>query len=193
MNQSGAARRGRFVHLRAVTDADVGFVFYLGVVDDNLVRWRLRGRTVSPASFQQFLWSNTDQQFLICLNDDDQPIGHCCTYQTDEYARTTHFAIVLAPDFQGVGWALEGAYLMFNYLFDSFPLENIYFEVPEFNAPQLASLCGDLLVEEGRRVGAVYGMGGFCDLLYLTLRRERWSDERHSSLARLFSAGRSGA
>ncbi len=185
---SALTRRARNVHLRPVTDGDMDFLFYLANVDDNLLRWRLRGRTTSPAAFQNFLWSNTELQFLIVRNQDGSPIGHVCTYQTDELARNARVAIALDPNVQGRGWALRGAWLFFNYLFFECPFEIVNFEMPKFNAVRLGRFLEEFTTEEGRLIDAAFWRGEFTNVRIMSMTRADWQRALSSRAGRFMGA-----
>lgn len=183
----GARRQGKGVFLRPVTDADMSYLFFVGTSEENLVRWRLRGRTTSPQGFQQFLWSNTDVQMLICRQDSSDPIGHVCSYQTDEISGTSKVAVVLEPQFQRQAWPLEGLYLFLEYLFSTFPFRKLYFEVPGYNIGEFEKFLERHAAEEGRLQDAVFGGGRYWDLVTLTLTRNEWDRFVSSSWGRVVS------
>jgi len=171
-----------------VTDSDVDFMFFLGSAEENIVRWRLRGRTANPQTFQQFLWGNSDVQFLICRHG-GEPIGHVCTYHSDESSGTTKVAAVLIPKVQRRAWPLEGIFLFLDYVFASFPFRKVYFEVPGFNEGNFGLFLERFTTQEGRLVDAVFTDGRYWDLSFLTMTREDWMELKSSSWGRLLSRG----
>lgn len=185
---SPGRRSGRWAMLRPVTDADIDFLFYLFTVDENLVRYRLRGKPASPSTFQQFLWNGSDLQFLICSTKTGQPIGHISTYQTDDLSGTSKVAIALDPAKQRVAWPMEGVALFFNYCFETFPLRKLYFEVPEYNLHNFKGFAAAYLLKEGELVDATFADGGWWNQVILTLTRSNWIQFMNSRVGRAFSA-----
>lgn len=182
-NEQAFVVAGRTVALRPVVDSDLEFLFYLATCGGNLGRWRLSNRTVSPASFSQFVWGAHDAQFIVCRRADGTPVGHVGSYQTDEFNGTTKAAAILHPDVHRQGWPLEGMLLFLKFLFEAYPLRIAYFELPGFNVPSLSSFLRRFVHEEGRLTSHVFAEGKYWDLHMFALPRESWDALRASRVA----------
>lgn len=174
--QDTVVAAGRTVSLRPVTDADVESLFRLATAGGNLGRWRLQNRTISPNNFHQFIWGGCDAQFVVEDKEHATPIGHVCSYQTDEFNGTTKVAAMFRPELHGRGWPLEGMFLFLRFLFEAHPLRVVYLEMPGFNVPSLSTFLARHVREEGRLVENLFSRGRYWDLHIFALHRDSWNE-----------------
>jgi RimJ/RimL family protein N-acetyltransferase len=179
----GSQLAGRSVRLRALVPRDIEFLYGLAMASGDIWRWRLRGRTPSPAEFEAFVWSGGDIQFLVERHD-GRPCGHVTSYQTDEAAGTTKVAMLMDSAVRGAGWPVEGIFLFLAHLFGAFPLRKVYFEVPQFNVPSFGSFLDRYTTEEGRLRSHTFANGDFCDVVIAAMWRYHWRDLESSALGR---------
>ena len=80
------------------------------------------------------------EQFIVCLKDDDRPVG--CTYLRDvDYDnKKAEYGVFLGEeDIRGMGIGKEALELTVRYAFDELKLHRVYARVKETNKPSLYS------------------------------------------------------
>jgi RimJ/RimL family protein N-acetyltransferase len=166
------ARRSANIQLDPVTPETFPFLYALAVDEEVGYRWRFRGSVPSPETFQNTFWQGTLVQFVVTMTGAAEPIGHVVCYGHDAGHQYAFVGLVFAPPVLGTGLPLEAASCFLNYLFGTWNLRKVYFEVPEFNFPQFASGAGHYFHEEGRLRQHEFYAGRFWDKLYLAVYRD---------------------
>ncbi|MEU6073186.1 GNAT family N-acetyltransferase [Micromonospora sp. NPDC047074] len=129
----------RLVRLTAVVPDDIGFLYSLATTPETCFRWRYRGAPPSLDRFVEDLWRQVLVQFVARRAEDGQPIGQVVAYAADPAMRHLYVGAVFHPGHTGAGLAARSVERFVRYLFHTFPLHKIYFEVPGFNWPQVSS------------------------------------------------------
>lgn len=138
-------------------------------------RWRFRGRTPSPEEFRSTLYAGVKAQFAV-EDQRGEPIGLVVAYDEDPACRHCHIAFLrtaragVAP-----GGMVEGMGLLLAYLFETFPYEHVYFEVPEYNLPLIERSVEGLLTEEGRLTRYYWHAQRAWDRCFFSIRRDDWT------------------
>jgi acyl carrier protein len=88
-----------------------------------------------------------------------------------------------APAYIGTGLMAEAGVLFVDHLFAHWPYRELYFDVPAYNEPSLASAVRDVLVEEGSRRAHYFFDGAYHDDRTYALWRDRWMAARDRLLA----------
>lgn len=166
---------GRDVYLRAVTPADYAFIQQMEMSSSLADRWRLRGRTLSPADWAQFFWKDVLVQHLIMERRRDQAVGLAFVQRAnfqDGHAQVS--AIRFAP--QATPLMVFGLALFIDHVFTCWNFRKLYLETPEYNYSQFASGEGRWFEIEGRlRAHRFYG-GRYWDELIFAITREAWME-----------------
>jgi RimJ/RimL family protein N-acetyltransferase len=187
---------GRRTRLRPVTGQDLPFLYTLETHGDILPRWRFAGSPIPPPEvFAAKLWEGVLAQFVIERLSPGNPIGHVCAYNPRLIHGTAHLAVVITPELQGRGWALEGAGLFVDFLFRNFPLRKLYAETVEYNyGASFSRGLGRFFSEEGRLREHSYYDGRYWDTLILTIDRDTWISTARPFFDRIarFKAEREG-
>jgi RimJ/RimL family protein N-acetyltransferase len=163
---------GGLVKLRPVENTDFEFLYELAVDDNIGPRWRLRGQKVSREQFMATLTgADVAAQFVVESRLDGADIGHCVLYAVSERDGVGYAAVALRSVEQYRGCGSEAAALLLGYAFSIWPLRKVYFEVPEYNMPSLASAIGGPLLEEGVLAEHVFHGGRYWDMHLLSVSR----------------------
>jgi RimJ/RimL family protein N-acetyltransferase/acyl carrier protein len=167
--------QGREVRLRAIDQKDYPFLRDLELGHpSSLIRFRHRGVPTSPENWVQSLWHGVLSQFLVVLAHDERPVGLVTSYGADLRSGRSHVAIIVRPEIEGRGPAMEAMVLYINYLFAVFPLRKLTAEVIDFNWSQFAAGEGRMFVTEGVLKEHEFHDGRYWDVHLLAIFREAW-------------------
>lgn len=167
--------QGREVRLRTIVPSDYQFIRELETDPRALVRFRQRGVSLSPEGHVQSLWRGVLCQFLVVSVTDDRPLGLVASYGADFRNGLSHIAIIVRPEIQGKGPAMEGMRIFIDYLFAVFPFRKLTAEVIEFNLAQFAGGEGRVFETEGVLKGQEFHDGRYWDIHLLAVYRDQWT------------------
>ena len=168
---------GRRVLLRPIQNEDYEYLYDLSTCEENIFRWRFRGRTPSPEEFSQSLWQSVLCQFIVESIESGSPIGLVLGYRPEFQSGLCYIAAVTDPRYQGFGVAIEGIGMLVDYLFRNWRFRKLYAESLEFNFRMFSSGEGSAFELEATLREVEYFDGRLWDLHYLSISRKRW-DER---------------
>ena len=172
--------RGSRVLLRPIDSSDMRWL-YLSTCsgDAQSLRWRFRGQTPSPASFEPLLWAGVDVQFVMAsLQSGGEPIGLVQLFNYEKRDSYAYLSVFIRSEYAHQGWPLEGLSLFVRYCYEVFPIRKLYLETTAYNASQFSSSIGPIFEEEGRLKDHAFMAGEYHDLLILSLSRDRWNEIR---------------
>lgn len=142
------------IRLRRITNDDLSILFGWRN-DENFIQNCSNRR--NKVDYEEFIKEFTKDferdrhiQFMVERIRDKNPIGAVYSYgykSVDKYAFITTY---LADGFRKFGYGAEALALFLEYLFETFGLHKIYFEVYEYNAESLKGIVKAGFVEEGR-------------------------------------------
>jgi hypothetical protein len=167
---------GFTVRLRPLRPDDMPFLYDAATDPAEGYRWRLRGRTISPEAFHQYLHDGVLAQFIVETLDERAPIGLVMAY--NHVPDGGHCAIGLQRALPGLGRGgemIEGMILFIGHVVRSFDIRKMWFDLPEYNE-YLVPDGGGLLTFEGRLREFYYYDGKLWDRLYYSLSAERFRD-----------------
>ncbi len=141
-------RTGRSVRLVPADQRYADFLYSLAIDETVGFRWILTGQVPRREVFEQQLWNGVLSQFVVCRKDSDGPIGVVLAYNADLNNGYAYAASAVISEAVGSGVGIEAVDLFVDYLFRCFNLRKIYFEVPEYNLPEIQSLIGGLFHQE---------------------------------------------
>ena len=162
---------GRFFRLSPVLPQVVPFLYDLAIAPDVGFRWRYRGAVPSYEKFEADLWQGILVQFVVESRDTGQPAGHVICYNPDFGLGHAYVGAAMTSRYRGSGIAVEPVRLFIRYLFDVWPFQKVYFELPEFNYRQFASASTGALHVEARLRNHDYYRGRRWDRLILAAYR----------------------
>ena len=167
-------RQGRTIFLKPIQVDDYALIQAAEMHPLIAQQWRFRGHTPSPEAWANALWSGVFAQFLVVERQTSNRLGLVMAYRHDAQNGLAHVgATSFSPDTKSPGVML-GLFMFFEYLFWTWPLRKLYFEVPEYNVSQFGSAIGRLVEIEGRfREHSFFG-GKYWDEFILSLTRSKW-------------------
>lgn len=174
------SRQGRFVSLVPLASRHTEFLYGLAVDEAVGFRWRFRGAIPSLEQFQACLWDAVLCQFVVIDRRSQQPVGHVVAYNYDLHQGYVYVGVVMASDSTATGKGAEAAALLIRYIFETYNVEKLYFEVPEFNIHSVKSVLGLVFEEEARFRGHLYYGGRKWDLLVCALYRRVYANILHT-------------
>jgi hypothetical protein len=167
-----ATRTGRWVQLVPMTAEYMEFAYRLATDEATGVRWRLGGGVPTPEADRDSLLGGVFNQFVVLERRTSVPIGHLISYGIDLNHGVGYVGGAMVDEAQASGLGIEATYLYLRYLFETYRLRKLYFEVPEYNLGQMAGGVGTIMKEEGRLRDHSYYGGRFWDRVFLALYRE---------------------
>lgn len=141
------------VRLRVVRPADVQLAYEHGLSPAVGFRWIFRGTTPTPEQFTSRISQASLCQYVIERRDVGVALGIVDAYEpslTDRHVKVS--VMSLRPQAHGggaVGEVFEGLFFFLCYLFDTFDLRRVCYEIPGFNWPQFASGESSFFTVEG--------------------------------------------
>ncbi len=114
--------------------------------------------------------------FVICLLEDDRPIGTTGFFAIDHVDGNAAVGIMIGePDLLGHGLGTDALRALLDFGFGELRLERIWLEVYDFNARARRSYekCGFVL--EGTLRRAIYRRGEYHDVHLMAILREEWA------------------
>lgn len=184
---------GRWVTLVKVTTDATRFLYELSTDEAIGPRWRFTGAVPSFEQFQQTLWQGVLSQFVVLENEGKQPIGHVVAYNADLHHGFTYIGESVLEEVSGSGAGIEALLVFIRYVFATYNLRKLYFEVPEYNLSAFSSTVDWLLRREGRLKEHTFYQGRFWDRHILALYRPDFEDawSNYSVTGKLRSVRRS--
>jgi RimJ/RimL family protein N-acetyltransferase len=169
----------KVVNLRPF-DERIDFEWYykLSTKIDSLLKWRFFGSPPSRDQFAQLLYASVHCQFVAELNttrlDKDPRLGVVVSYNYDSYNNITYLGTITNGSSYGMGVVISTIFI--EYLFNTFPLRKIYFEMPEFNLKSIKSAVDRFFLEESRLKNHFFAYGRYWDYLTYALYRQDFFD-----------------
>ena len=123
--------KGKKIHLRAVEPTDLDAMFQW---ENDTENW-LVSNTTNPFSrhvLEQYVLSVHDlikdgqARFIICLNEDDEPVGTIDLFELDMTHRRVGVGILVDKDHRGKGIASEALQIVIRHCFVTLGLHQIY-------------------------------------------------------------------
>lgn len=161
--------RGRWSELTPVEPGFHGFLYELAVNDHSGYRWRFGGTVPTKAQFEGTLWSGVLSQFVVMGDGGATPRGFVVAYNADLHSGVAYLGAIMDPAAQATGLGVEAVALFTNFLFMTWNLRKIYFEVPEYNMEWIVNSVGSILTEEGRLRGHSYYARRWWDKIILAV------------------------
>jgi hypothetical protein len=147
------------VRLAPLEPTHYAVLYRAAVQPSSAYRWRWRGRTPSPDEFQATLFSGVTSQYVV--------VG----------GQGSLIAFLRASEDEATdrGGMVEGIALFIAYLFETFPYERLFADVPEYNVPLLEATGAALLQREGAMRRYFWHGGRHWDRVFFSLAREDWA------------------
>jgi len=167
-----ASRTGRWIRLVPLQSHHHEFLYELATNEEFGYRWRFGGAVPTLEVFEQNLWANVLAQFTVVERRSGSLIGMVVAYNADLTQGHVYVGGVMTSGVQRTGLGIEAFHVFSRYLFGTWNLRKLYFDVPEYNVEFLASGIGNILKEEGRFRQHTYYGGRYWDRFVFALYRD---------------------
>ncbi|CED57046.1 spermidine N1-acetyltransferase [Aliivibrio wodanis] len=154
------------IRLRALEQTDLRFIHQLNNNRSIMSYWfeePYESYYELEDLFRKHIHDNTERRF-IAENEGQQSIGLVELVEINSIHRNAEFQIIIAPDFQGYGYARSLIHKALNYAFTILNLHKVYLHVAVNNekAIYLYETCG--FMEEGHLVKEIFVNGEYSDV-----------------------------
>jgi RimJ/RimL family protein N-acetyltransferase len=172
--------RGARIYLRASERADAS-MFMRWLTDARVVDTMLPRAPMSLASEERWVERAVEHQgqelyhFVICLREDDRPIGVLGLHRLDFLNGSAEVGIGIGePDLWDQGLGTEAMSVVLDFAFGDLRFERIELEVFASNARARRAYQKLGFVLEGTRRRALYRHGAWIDLELMSVLRDEW-------------------
>ena len=134
------------VRLRALEPEDLDFLYLW----ENDAELRESGNTLVPIGrnrLKEYIEKSSEglmelgmMRLVICLSDDDKPIGAIDLYEYDAFHRRVAVGLFVIPEYRRLGIAVESLRKISHYVLDYLRLHQIIAYVLEDNKPPASSI-----------------------------------------------------
>lgn len=168
------------IRLRALEQTDLRFIHQLNNNRSIMSYWfeePYESYYELEELFRKHIHDNNERRF-IAENSDKQSVGLVELVEIDSIHRKAEFQIIIAPDFQGCGYARTLINKALNYAFTILNLHKVYLSVAVNNekAIHLYEDCG--FIEEGHLVQDIFVNGEYCDVKRMYILQDAYLKNR---------------
>lgn len=168
------------IRLRALEQTDLRFIHQLNNNRSIMSYWfeePYESYYELEDLFRKHIHDSTERRF-IAENNDQQSIGLVELVEINSIHRSAEFQIIIAPDFQGNGYARGLIHRALNYAFTILNLHKVYLHVAVNNdkAIHLYEKCG--FAEEGHLVQEIFVNGEYCDIKRMYILQDHYLKSR---------------
>ena len=177
-------RRDGF-YLRGLREEDLSGRWYQWFNDPETTRFQNKGYAPNTphaqrAYFEKLRNSKEDVVFAIVDDASDRHVGNVGLHAIDWIHRSAVLGIVIGErEFQGRGWGREAWAAITRYAFETINLNKVCASVFDGNQRSIKCALAAGYEIEGTQKQQIYKIGGYCDLVWLGITRERWT--RHNA------------
>jgi len=115
-------------------------------------------------------------RFVICLLEDDRPIGRVDLFDLDRRNGSAAFGITIGePELWGHGFGTDAVNALVDFAFGQLRLERVWLDTDEHNARAQAAYVKAGFTQEGRFRRAWYQNGRWSDDIRMALLRHEWA------------------
>lgn len=177
------------VTLRALSDADLPLLYAAATSPAQSHLWRFRGKTPSREEFVSILKDNVLCQYVVADVESLNGIALVTAYAADLVSGHAYIGVQRFDKGRKhpSGLAFEGCLVFIQYVFDSYDLFKLYFEVPAYNSWIVSGVAREVLELEGQLKSHYFHDGNRHDLYYYALYQHRWQE-----IAELYRGPRPG-
>lgn len=168
------------IRLRALEQTDLRFIHQLNNNRSIMSYWfeePYESYYELEDLFRKHIHDSNERRF-IAENKDQQSIGLVELVEINSIHRNAEFQIIIAPDFQGCGYAKGLINKALNYAFTILNLHKVYLHVAINNdkAIHLYEKCG--FVEEGHLVKEIFVNGQYCDVKRMYILQDSYLNQK---------------
>jgi RimJ/RimL family protein N-acetyltransferase len=149
--------------------ADARIIHWMGDLPASLAQRRRRYEDSVPAQGEDYFG------FVICLLEDDEPIGRTDVFAIDRVHGCAAFGITIGdPGRWGQGYGTDAVNAIADFAFGQLRLERLWLDTDERNARAQAAYTKAGFTVEGRLRHAFYQDGRHFDMIRMAMLRHEW-------------------
>ncbi|MBN3859200.1 spermidine N1-acetyltransferase [Neisseriaceae bacterium PsAf] len=120
--------------------------------------------------YDKHIHDQSERRFI--LEHNDQKIGLVELMEIDYVHRSAEFALIIAPEHQGKGYAKEAVYLISEFAFSVLNLHKLYLVVDEENKKAMHIYEKAGFVQEGRLIDEYFSNGSYHTVIRMAMFQE---------------------
>jgi RimJ/RimL family protein N-acetyltransferase len=171
--------RGQRVYLRPLEPSDADVVH--GWYEDTRVQTLMGDPPMSSAArrrrYEDAVKGDGAEvfRFVICLLEDDRPIGRTDLFEIDRQNGSCAFGITIGPpQLWGQGLGTDAVNALVDFAFGQLRMERVWLDTDDHNARAQAAYRKAGFTEEGRFRRAFYQDGRWSDDIRMAMLRDEW-------------------
>lgn len=171
--------RGQSVYLRPLEPSDADVVH--GWYEDTRVQTLMGDPPMSSAArhrrYEDAVKADGAEvfRFVICLLEDDRPIGRTDLFEIDRQNGSCAFGITIGlPELWGQGLGTDAINALVDFAFGQLRMERVWLDTDDHNARARAAYRKAGFTEEGRLRRAFFQDGRWSDDIRMAMLREEW-------------------
>lgn len=171
--------RGQRVYLRPLEPSDADVVH--GWYEDTRVQTLMGDPPMSSAArrrrYEDAVKADGAEvfRFVICLLEDDRPIGRTDLFEIDRQNGSCAFGITIGlPELWGQGLGTDAVNALVDFAFGQLRMERVWLDTDDHNARARAAYRKAGFTEEGRFRRAFYQDGRWSDDIRMAMLRDEW-------------------
>lgn len=174
---------GRFVSLAPLTPSLLPRIAEMIVQTAELGRWRLDRQTGGDDAIMQSLTAGVAKQRVIIRNSSTEVVGLCQLMNVDWRSSRGELTVLVAPQYWGRAWPMEGLGLFIQEAFETTPLRKLSAEVLPFVMESIHSGVGRYFRIDGVLAESEYYDGEYLDVTLLSIDRATWPFDRRTTFS----------
>jgi RimJ/RimL family protein N-acetyltransferase len=171
--------RGQRVYLRPLEPSDADVVH--GWYEDTRIQTLMGDPPMSSAArrrrYEDAVKADGTEvfRFVICLLEDDRPIGRTDLFEIDRQNGSCAFGITIGlPELWGQGLGTDAVNALVDFAFGQLRMERVWLDTDDHNARARAAYRKAGFTEEGRFRRAFYQDGRWSDDIRMAMLRDEW-------------------
>jgi RimJ/RimL family protein N-acetyltransferase len=171
--------RGQRVYLRPLEPSDADVVH--GWYEDTRIQTLMGDPPMSSAArrrrYEDAVKADGTEvfRFVICLLEDDRPIGRTDLFEIDRQNGSCAFGITIGlPELWGQGLGTDAVNALVDFAFGQLRMERMWLDTDDHNARAHAAYRKAGFTEEGRFRRAFYQDGRWSDDIRMAMLRDEW-------------------
>ncbi|OEE62768.1 spermidine acetyltransferase [Enterovibrio norvegicus FF-454] len=169
------------IRLRALEQTDLRFIHQLNNNRSIMAYWfeePYESYYELEELFRKHIHDSNERRF-IAEDNEKQPIGLVELVEINTIHRNAEFQIIIAPDYQGCGYARTLIKKALNYAFTILNLHKVYLSVAVNNEKAIHLYEKSGFIEEGHLVKEIFVNGEYCDIKRMYILQETYLQNRH--------------
>nr|WP_159063818.1 spermidine N1-acetyltransferase [Thaumasiovibrio occultus] len=170
------------IRLRALEQTDLRFIHQLNNNRSIMAYWfeePYESYYELEDLFRKHIHDSSERRFIV-ENSDKEAIGLVELVEINSIHRNAEFQIIIAPEYQGRGYAKSAINKALNYAFTILNLHKVYLNVAVSNDKAISLYVKSGFMEEGHLVKEIFVNGEYCDIKRMYILQEAYLKHRNN-------------